>query len=208
MAPRAAPTAPTGRSASFDITRPAVTDNPPDYAVDGSYHHRGVEGSVAHTLGPWTVDAGAMALDAQREGAADLALNGQRPVNVPKYTARLQARYRVAALPGLDVQAGWIHEGRPRRAAGRQRADPGVDPLRPRHALCDEVGRRHHLTWRVGVDNLFDRRAWRESPYQYGHVYLFPLERAHLPRVSVRSRVLTFQARKSTAILRGFAIPR
>ena len=29
--------------------------------------------------------------------------------------------------------------------------------------------------WRVGVDNLADRRAWRESPYQYGHVYLYPL---------------------------------
>ena len=32
------------------------------------------------------------------------------------------------------------------------------------------------LVWRVGVDNVFDRRAWRESPYQYGHVYLYPLE--------------------------------
>ena len=32
------------------------------------------------------------------------------------------------------------------------------------------------LTWRAGVDNLFDRRAWRESPYQYEHAYLFPTE--------------------------------
>ena len=30
-------------------------------------------------------------------------------------------------------------------------------------------------TWRAGVDNLFDKRAWRESPYQFGHAYLYPL---------------------------------
>jgi len=32
-----------------------------------------------------------------------------------------------------------------------------------------------NLTWRAGVDNVADRRAWRESPYQFGHAYLFPL---------------------------------
>ena len=28
--------------------------------------------------------------------------------------------------------------------------------------------------WILGADNLFDKRYWKESPYQYGHVYLFP----------------------------------
>ena len=31
------------------------------------------------------------------------------------------------------------------------------------------------LTWRLGLDNATDRRAWRESPFQFGHVYLYPL---------------------------------
>ena len=31
------------------------------------------------------------------------------------------------------------------------------------------------LTWRAGVDNVLDRRAWKESPYEFGHAYLFPL---------------------------------
>ena len=30
-------------------------------------------------------------------------------------------------------------------------------------------------TWRAGIDNLFGERAWRESPYQFSHVYLYPL---------------------------------
>jgi iron complex outermembrane receptor protein len=29
--------------------------------------------------------------------------------------------------------------------------------------------------WRAGIDNLFDKRAWRESPYQFSHAYLYPL---------------------------------
>jgi iron complex outermembrane receptor protein len=29
---------------------------------------------------------------------------------------------------------------------------------------------------RLGIDNLTDRRAWRESPYQFGHAYLMPLQ--------------------------------
>ena len=28
--------------------------------------------------------------------------------------------------------------------------------------------------WTIGVDNVFDRQYWRESPYQFGHVYLYP----------------------------------
>jgi iron complex outermembrane receptor protein len=28
--------------------------------------------------------------------------------------------------------------------------------------------------WTLGVENVFDRRFFREAPYQFGHVYLFP----------------------------------
>ncbi len=28
---------------------------------------------------------------------------------------------------------------------------------------------------RLGVDNVADTRAWKESPYQFGHAYLYPL---------------------------------
>ena len=51
----------------------------------------------------------------------------------------------------------------------------------PAYALVDTALRyvttfgRVHTTWRAGIDNLFDRRAWRESPYEFGHVYLYPL---------------------------------
>jgi hypothetical protein len=39
--------------------------------------------------------------------------------------------------------------------------------------LRDASGGR--LVWRAGVDNVVDRRAWQESPYQFSHVYLYPM---------------------------------
>jgi len=45
-----------------------------------------------------------------------------------------------------------------------------------------------HWVWRAGIDNLFDRRAWRESPYEFSHVYLYPLAPRTL-RVSVQVEI-------------------
>ena len=28
--------------------------------------------------------------------------------------------------------------------------------------------------WTLAIENAFDKRYWKESPYQFGHVYLFP----------------------------------
>lgn len=159
----------------FDIDRPAITDTGSDYFIDGSAHHRGIDGNVTQTLGAWQLRAGAMWLKARREGAADPALNGRTPVNVPEHTLKAQARYRVSHAPGLDLQANVTHEGR------RNVLDDGSIEL-PSWTRTDLTARYTHkldgtsLTWTLGVFNAFDKRAWKESPTNYGHVYLFPLE--------------------------------
>lgn len=169
--------------AGFDIDRPAITDNPPVYRIDGSNRHRGLEAEGQFDSGPWSLWGGAMWLDAKRRGAADTALNGLRPVNVPRHTLKLRGSYDVAAVTGLALQAGLVHEGRRNvledgsiQLPSWTRVDAGASW---RQAL---QGTR--LTWRVGIDNLFDRQAWKESPKQFGHYYLFPLE-ARTWRLSV-----------------------
>ena len=42
-------------------------------------------------------------------------------------------------------------------------------------ARLDQTWGRKLLTWRVGMDNVTNHRAWKESPYQYEHSYLYPL---------------------------------
>lgn len=172
-------------AAAFDIVRPAWADVGADCfsdvapgsctrQADGTAEHRGIEVNAAWQAAPWSVEGGLQWLRARRDGSATTSVNGKRPPNVPETTLKLQGRYDVAALPGLALQAGLLAESdrmvladNSARIPGYARVDAGL-----RYAHSTGLGR---LTWRAGIDNLFDRRAWRESPLQFGHVYLFPL---------------------------------
>ena len=177
--------------AAFDIVQPQFVDagacagaGSCTRAVDGTAHHRGVEVSGALREGAWTVRAGTQWLHARREGSQTAAINGLEPTNVPALTLKLDASYDVPAVPGLALQARAAYEG-PRmvlpdnsaRIPGSTRVDTG---LRYETRVAGAM-----LTWRAGIDNLFDKQAWRESPYQFGHVYLFPLA-PRTARVSVQ----------------------
>lgn len=166
--------------AAFDIDRPAYALDPLAAApsplrADGSARHRGLEANVDTRLGAWTWTASAMLLHAERTGSADPALDGQRPPNVPERVLRLQSRYDLAAVPGLGLLAALSAES-------NRTLVPNDSALRiPGWARLD-LGLRYEqrieartLVWRLGVDNAANRRAWQESPYQYEHVYLYPM---------------------------------
>ncbi len=168
--------------ALFQIERPQFSDldgactnaDPCTRRADGEARHRGIEGSARWDLGPWRLSGSAMWLHARREGAADASLNGKRPVNVPAHTVKAGVEYRVAALPGLRLAGAMVHEGDRMVLADNSvhipswtRFDLG---LVHQHRAAGTA-----LTWRAGIDNLTDKRAWRESPFQFGHAYLYPL---------------------------------
>jgi len=131
---------------------------------------------VAARHGPWTWQASALWLQAERRGSRNPAVNGLRPVNVPEASLRVAGAYRVPTVPGLEFNAGLTAEGNRMvlpddnsvRIPGRVRVDIGAK-------WEQSIGSNASLTWRAGIDNLSDRRAWKESPYQFGHVYLYPL---------------------------------
>jgi iron complex outermembrane receptor protein len=168
-------------AALFDIKRPTSADagacdlpGTCTRQTDGEARHRGLELSANAQNGPWTLDGGLTLLDAKRQGASiDPSLNGKRPINVPSRMFRAGVAYRVAALPGLSVEGKASHEG-------------------PRPVLADEsimlsawtrfdAALRYETkvagtatTWTLGIDNIADKRYWKESPTQFGHVYLYP----------------------------------
>ncbi len=133
----------------FDIDRPAITDTGTDYVLDGSAHHRGIDGNVTQTLGV-AAACRRCGCKARREGAADPTLNGRTPVNVPEQTLKAQARYRVSYVPGLDLQANVTYEGR------RNVLDDGSIEL-PSWTRTDLAARYTHkldgtsLTWTLGL---------------------------------------------------------
>jgi iron complex outermembrane receptor protein len=161
---------------AFDIDRPRLQDAPPVFQVDGSQRHRGIEAQLDGRSGPWQWLASATWLHARFEDTQLAPLSGVRPPNVPATSLKLMLGHDVAALPGLGVQA-WL------LAEGDRTLLPAADsPRIGGWARVDLAAHYAHsvgaatLHWRAGVDNLADRRAWKESPFQFGHVYLYPLQ--------------------------------
>lgn len=143
-------------------------------AYDGDAVHRGIEGSAQWSEGPWQLWGGLMLLDAKRRGSvAEPAANGQRPINVPDHVLRAGAAYQVPGVTGLSLRGSLSHEGR--RAVV---ADNAVRlPSWTRVDAALRYDRRIGMTqtsWMLGIDNVFDRSYWKESPNQFGHVYLYP----------------------------------
>lgn len=183
------------RVAAFDIRRPAWRDvgtcnstvDSCTRTLDGAARHRGIEAEADWRIGPLNLRGSAMLLKARREDSADATLNGQRPTNVPARSLKLQAAYNVTQAPGLALLAFVTHEG-------DRRVTPYDAIVTPSWTRLD-IGARYTqrlasstVVWRAGIDNLADRRAWQEAPYQFDHAYLYPLA----PRTLHASAQLSF----------------
>lgn len=163
----------------FDIRRPlwrdigsCDVDLSCEHRADGYARHRGIEASADLKWSGGGLFASAQRLHARREGSADASLNGLTPPNTPLTTLKAQLRQDI--LPGLQAQLGLLHEG-------SRFATPDNSIPVPAWTVLD-AGLRYTQTvasqtwiWRAAVDNLANRRAWRESPWQFDHSYLYPL---------------------------------
>ncbi|MDB5873840.1 MAG: TonB-dependent receptor, partial [Ramlibacter sp.] len=168
-------------AALFDIARPVSGDTGscdlPGTCIrqtDGQARHRGLELAAGAQSGPWALDGGVTLIDAKREGSAiDPSLNGKRPVNVPNQIVRAGVGYRVASLPGLTIQGTASHEG-------HRAVLPDESIMLPGWTRFDAALRYETklggvaTTWTFGIDNIAGKRYWKESPSQFGHVYLYP----------------------------------
>jgi iron complex outermembrane recepter protein len=166
--------------AAFAITRPLTSDlgacdgsaGSCTRAIDGNALHRGLEAQLGTQQGPWRWQASALLLHARREASATPAWNGLAPPNVPVRSLRAQVGYAIPS--GAELQLSASHESAravlPDNSAyipGWTRIDAGLK------AVQRMAGTQ--LTWRLGIDNLANTRAWKESPNQFGHAYLFPM---------------------------------
>ena len=170
------------RVAAFDIQRPEWREVGTCSAalsclkrVDGSSRHIGLEAEAEWRSGALSLRGSATALRARREGSSDASLNGKRPTNVPATSLKLQGAYNLAAVPGLAVLAFVTHEGERVVSPDNSVLTPGWTRMDVAARYTTRLGFGDTTTWRVGIDNLSNQRAWKESPYQFGHAYLYPL---------------------------------
>ncbi|MBA4178767.1 MAG: TonB-dependent siderophore receptor [Leptothrix sp. (in: Bacteria)] len=168
--------------AAFDIRRPEWRDIGAcdinascTRRADGQSRRTGVEAEAEWRSGALSLRGSALALRARREGSADGSLNGKRPTNVPPTSLKLQAAYNLAGVPGLALLGYVTHEGERMVLPDNSIATPGWTRLDLAARYSQRLSGGGTALWRAGVDNLADRRAWKEAPFQYGHAYLYPM---------------------------------
>lgn len=164
----------------FDIRQPKAADigscdedRSCTRQTDGWAHHLGLEGTTEVSAGAWSLRGSALWLHARREGAADASQNGLLPENVAQHALRAQLGYQLSK--GWQLHTLLAHEGRRMVLPDNSLSIPGWTTV-GLASRYQHHSHGHELIWRAGVDNLLDARAWKESPYQYGHSYLYPLE--------------------------------
>jgi iron complex outermembrane receptor protein len=167
--------------ALFEIVKPFSGDlpdasgTPSREAGAREARHRGVElawsGRPLRSL--W-LQAQATLLDAEITRSPDATEAGKRPTNVAPAAASVLAAWQVPGVDGLQ----WINR---LALSGRKAVTRDNTVSIPGYAQWDTAlnwrlradGRS--FLWRVGIDNVLDKRYWREAPTQYwGGTYLFP----------------------------------
>jgi iron complex outermembrane recepter protein len=137
--------------------------------------HQGFEASwMARLSKQLSVSAQATFLDAKVSESVDPSIIGKRTQNTAPLTAALSLAWQVPQVSGLT----WTNRVNYSGAKAVTR-DNSVE-LPSYWQLDSWLAYKTHIagkpaTWRAGIDNVFDRRYWKDAPTQYwGGTYLFP----------------------------------
>jgi iron complex outermembrane recepter protein len=137
--------------------------------------HRGLEASLNAQLTPqWQLDAALAVLNATIDRAQDAALIGKRATNVPRVSGNATLAWQ-PKQPWLDALTNSL------RYSGRKPVTPdntvqiAAAWQWDAFAQWQVPGMGKTVTLLLGVDNVTNRRYWREAPTQsWGGIYLMP----------------------------------
>lgn len=177
----------SGSVTLFEVRRPrpddrSVTPNAlgadTERVADGrEQRHRGIEMEWTwQATRTWTLLAQGTVLDAKIARSLDPAGVDRRATNVPRTTAALQADWRPAAGAGLVLSNRVFHSGERAITADNGVTLPAWWQWDLWAGMPLKIG-GFATQWRAGIENVTDRRFWREAPTQYwGGTYLFPAQ--------------------------------
>jgi iron complex outermembrane receptor protein len=159
----------------FQIARPlAYDDGNGSRLLDGKQTHQGIELGANWTQRQWKLGVTAQRLHAEISDAVqNPSLVGTTPLNVPEFVLRGMTEYRYTNIPGLRTGMRVSHEGQRRVTEDGSIELPAWTTF-DATAHYDTKVNNVASTWTFAIDNLADKRYWRESPKQFGHYYLYP----------------------------------
>ncbi|MEX5550216.1 TonB-dependent siderophore receptor [Pseudomonas pergaminensis] len=165
-------------AALFQITQDLQYNRPNDdgtitFVQQGKQKNVGIELSAnGRVTSDLQVSASVAVIRAQVSGSGTDDYDGHQAINVPKLRASLHGDYSIPGVPGLALLGGVQYSAN--KYANRE-ATVKVDD----YAVFDVGGRYttkvgdYATVLRLTVDNLFDKRYWRDVGESAGDGYLF-----------------------------------
>lgn len=153
-------------AAVFRIEKTLQYVNTANYYVQaGTQRHTGVEltanGRLTRDL---SIVAGAAYLHTAQEDTGDPATNGKRAANVPTFQASAFLDYRIAAVRGLNVDAGVYYVGARPLDASNSVSLPSYVRVDAGARYQTRIG-GHTTIFRAGIQNVADKRYWAAANY-------------------------------------------
>jgi iron complex outermembrane receptor protein len=153
-------------AAVFRIEKTLQYVNAANFFVQaGTQRHTGVEltanGRLTRNL---SVVAGAAYLHTEQQDTGDAATNGKRAANVPTFQASAFLDYRIAAVHGLNVDAGIYYVGARPLDAANTVSLPSYVRIDAGARYQTRIG-GHSTVFRAGVQNLTDKRYWAAANF-------------------------------------------
>ncbi|AYR23083.1 TonB-dependent siderophore receptor [Herbaspirillum rubrisubalbicans] len=142
------------------------------YVQQGRQTNTGIELGASGKLAPrLAVGASVSATRARASDTGTAAYDDQQVVNVPRLRSSVYADYAVPSLEGLNLLGSWLYSSSKPATRDGSVSLPAVHVfnagLRYRMRL-----NAHTATLRANVDNLFDKRYWKDAGQYLGDGYV------------------------------------
>ncbi|HEY8586064.1 MAG TPA: TonB-dependent siderophore receptor [Rhodanobacter sp.] len=158
----------------YQFAQPDQTAEGFTFVQRGDEVHSGLELNAAGQLTEHLrLTASLNLIQAHAQSTGMPAYEGHQVVNVPRQRSAVFVDYRLPFAGNFSLMGGWRH-------ASANVATPDGSTRGPAYNVFDAGVRHsnqwngHTLTWRLNVDNVFNRFYWRDTGSSGGDSYLFP----------------------------------
>ena len=151
----------------FELTKPSAGLSGSTFGVFGEQRNRGVEATLAGELVRGVrVLGGVTYMDGVITKAATSALEGKKAIGVPDWQLNLGAEWDMPFLPGLTLTGRMIHTGKTAVDPANTLHIPGWNRFDAGARYATRLGGKP-VTFRMNVENLFDKDYWGTSTAGY-----------------------------------------
>jgi iron complex outermembrane receptor protein len=146
----------------------------PQIYQSGKVVHTGLELSYAQKVSNrLNLVSSAMYVRAIQEGSEPSSMNGMQAMGIPHWKSVVLADYLIPDYENLSVQGGWTYVSSKAVTPENNVQVPGYHKFDAGLKYVDKVG-KGKTTYRLNVENLFDKFYWRDVSQTYGSNTLYP----------------------------------